>query len=240
MVSKKQTESKARSTYSKLNTLKARREEYHNPATIAELAEFMECNQRTIFRYFNTLKKENCGFHVTKDDPYRYFIQKETVKRPDPVVKILETVDSNLSAADGGGQIRIHRFQNFHDRIRAFHRFLLYKVTVRIVLGHMEPAVFFFQCIEITENRPLIAFHEFGKFRNGRRMMVIFKAGLERIQLRVSRSRLAFRLLLAYHKELLRNELSSACLQALFSSLNFLRGKPRCSSAERKRRALRE
>lgn len=99
MVSKKQTESKARSTYSKLNTLKARLEDYHHPATIAELAEFMECNQRTIFRYFDTLKKENCGFHVTKDDPYRYFIQKETVKRPDPVVKILETVDSNLSAA---------------------------------------------------------------------------------------------------------------------------------------------
>lgn len=99
MVGKKQTESKAKSTYSKLNTLKARLEDYHHPATIAELAEFMECNPRTIFRYFDTLKKENCGFRATRDDPYRYFIQKETMKRPDPVVRLLETVDSHLSAA---------------------------------------------------------------------------------------------------------------------------------------------
>jgi predicted DNA-binding transcriptional regulator YafY len=98
-VGKKQTESKAKSTYSKLNTLKARLEDCHHPATIAELAEYMECNPRTIFRYFDTLKKENCGFRATRDDPYRYFIQKETVKRPDPVVRLLETVDSHLSAA---------------------------------------------------------------------------------------------------------------------------------------------
>lgn len=96
---KKQAESKGKSTYAKLNTLKCRLEDYHHPATIAELAEFMECNPRTIFRYFDTLKKENCGFRATKDEPYRYFIQKETTKRPDPVVRLLETVDSHLSAA---------------------------------------------------------------------------------------------------------------------------------------------
>ena len=41
MVSKKQTESKARSTYSKLNTPKARLEDYHHPATIAGTCRIM-------------------------------------------------------------------------------------------------------------------------------------------------------------------------------------------------------
>ena len=47
------------STYDKLNQVKKRLQEH--PTSIQELADYMNCNIRTIYRYITTLEGENCG-----------------------------------------------------------------------------------------------------------------------------------------------------------------------------------
>ncbi|MCK9182747.1 MAG: WYL domain-containing protein [Fibrobacteraceae bacterium] len=86
-----------KSTYDKLNELKARLSDVKRPATIPELAEFMCCNTRTIFRHLDKLSRENCGLKKTKDSPARYFIQAQMPKRPESLIRNLESIHKLLS-----------------------------------------------------------------------------------------------------------------------------------------------
>ena len=53
------------STYEKLNQLKLRLTA--SSATVDELANYMDCNKRTIFRFLSDLAKENCGLRKIKN-----------------------------------------------------------------------------------------------------------------------------------------------------------------------------
>jgi len=88
-----------KSTYKKLNELKNRLLDYKHPATVQELAEFMDCNTRTIFRHLNTLEIENCGLKKTKDSPYRYYLLPTQPKRPESLIKGLESINELLTAS---------------------------------------------------------------------------------------------------------------------------------------------
>ena len=62
------------STYDKLNQVKKRLQEH--PTSIQELADYMNCNIRTIYRYITTLEGENCGLKQDKKT-HRFFISPE-------------------------------------------------------------------------------------------------------------------------------------------------------------------
>ena len=64
------------STYEKLNRLKLRL--MTSPATVEELANYMDCNTRTIFRFLKDLSKENSSLRKIKNpgQPRRFFIEQ--------------------------------------------------------------------------------------------------------------------------------------------------------------------
>jgi len=81
------------STYDKLNQVKMRLQEH--PTSLQELAEYMGCNTRTIYRYIETLSEENCGLKQEKKTR-RYFIQQEAPKRPESLIRGLKATQKVL------------------------------------------------------------------------------------------------------------------------------------------------
>ncbi len=105
----------AKSTYKKLNELKNRLSPPNRSATLSELAEYMNCNQRSIYRYLEVLKAEDCGLQIEKTSPKRYFLHPMAAKRPDAIIRGLKSVQkvlerTGISALHGKHLERAVRF----------------------------------------------------------------------------------------------------------------------------------
>lgn len=94
----------SKSTYEKLTQLKMRLSPPNKPATLRELADYMGRDQRTIYRYIETLEAENCGLKQEKKTK-RFFIQASAVKRPEAIIRglksALKVLDSVGTTAHG-------------------------------------------------------------------------------------------------------------------------------------------
>ena len=93
-------EKKPKSTYDKLKQLKLRLTAPNKPASIPELAEYMSCDMRTIYRHLKTLEKENCGLQKDKTAK-KFFIQPTSAWRPPE--KILKGLKSAQKILDDMG-----------------------------------------------------------------------------------------------------------------------------------------
>lgn len=62
----------SKSTYEKLTQLKMRLSPPNKPATLRELADYMGRDQRTIYRYIETLESENCAETGKEDEEVLY------------------------------------------------------------------------------------------------------------------------------------------------------------------------
>lgn len=88
-----------KSTYEKLTRIKARLSPPNQPASLAELAEYMDCNERSVYRYIDVLRAENCGLKQEKHSPRRYFIQPPAAKRPEAIIRGLKSAQKVLERA---------------------------------------------------------------------------------------------------------------------------------------------
>ena len=89
------------STYDKLNQVKKRLQEH--PTSIQELADYMNCNIRTMYRYITTLEGENCGLKQDKKT-HRFFISPDVPKRPESLIRELKSAQKvldNMGVAHG-------------------------------------------------------------------------------------------------------------------------------------------
>lgn len=84
------------STYEKLNQLKLRLTA--SSATVDELANYMDCNKRTIFRFLSDLAKENCGLRKIKNpgQPRRFIIEQSKSNNNAPLVRSLKKLHKEL------------------------------------------------------------------------------------------------------------------------------------------------
>ena len=85
-----------KSTYEKLNQVKLRLSLPNKPASIAELADYMGCDARTIYRYLETLKAENCGLRQDKSSK-KFSIQPVASRRPEAIIRGLKSVQKVLN-----------------------------------------------------------------------------------------------------------------------------------------------
>lgn len=85
------------STYEKLNRLKLRL--MTSSATVEELASYMDCNIRTIFRFLNDLAKENSGLRKIKNpgQPRRFRIEATKSNANTPLVRSLKKIHKELT-----------------------------------------------------------------------------------------------------------------------------------------------
>lgn len=86
------------STYEKLTRLKLRLAT--TPATVEELARYMDCNSRTIFRFLKDLETENCGLRKIKDPgaPRRFFIEQVKSNTNTSLIRSLEKLHKELAS----------------------------------------------------------------------------------------------------------------------------------------------
>ena len=80
------------SGYEKINLVKAK---LKNPMTIKQLAEALNCSERTMFRHIEVIMAENCGLHKIKTEgETRYVIQTEDAANfNQDIVKKLEKLN---------------------------------------------------------------------------------------------------------------------------------------------------
>ncbi|HOG67757.1 MAG TPA: WYL domain-containing protein [Fibrobacteraceae bacterium] len=85
------------STYEKLNRLKLRL--MTSPATVEELANYMDCNTRTIFRFLKDLSKENSSLRKIKNpgQPRRFFIEQTKNNVNAPLIRSLRKLHKELT-----------------------------------------------------------------------------------------------------------------------------------------------
>lgn len=84
------------STYEKISKLKKRLQK-SPPVTIKELAVYMKCNQRTIFRYFKILESESSELKKTMvQNELRYYIDPEKDQTRDSLILSLEKMNAEL------------------------------------------------------------------------------------------------------------------------------------------------
>ena len=85
------------SGYEKINLVKAK---LKNPMTIKQLAEALDCSERTMFRHIEVIQAENCGLHKIKaEGETRYVIQtEEAANFNQEVVKKLEKLKKSFSS----------------------------------------------------------------------------------------------------------------------------------------------
>ncbi len=87
----------SKSTYEKLTQLKMRLSPPNKPATLRELADYMGRDQRTIYRYIETLESENCGLKQEKKTK-KFFIQASAAKRPEAIIRGLKSAQKVLDS----------------------------------------------------------------------------------------------------------------------------------------------
>lgn len=86
------------STYEKLTRLKLRLAT--TPATVEELARYMDCNSRTIFRFLKDLEIENCGLRKIKNQgtPRRFFIEQSKSNVNTALIRSLEKLHKEVAS----------------------------------------------------------------------------------------------------------------------------------------------
>ena len=87
------------SGYEKINRVKAK---LRNPMSIKQLAEALNCSERTIFRHIEIIMAENCGLHKIKaEGETRYVIQtEEAANFNQDIVKKLEKLKKTFSESN--------------------------------------------------------------------------------------------------------------------------------------------
>lgn len=87
------------SGYEKINLVKAK---LKNPMTIKQLAEALDCSERTMFRHIEVIQAENCGLHKIKaEGETRYVIQtEEAANFNQDIVKKLEKLKKTFSESN--------------------------------------------------------------------------------------------------------------------------------------------
>ncbi|MBO6135961.1 MAG: WYL domain-containing transcriptional regulator [Fibrobacter sp.] len=87
------------SGYEKINRVKAK---LRNPMSIKQLAEALNCSERTMFRHIEIIMAENCGLHKIKaEGETRYVIQtEEAANFNQDIVKKLEKLKKTFSESN--------------------------------------------------------------------------------------------------------------------------------------------
>lgn len=85
--------------YEKINAIKSL---LKTKMTVAQLAQYLDCGPRTVFRHLDVLSRENCGLRRSKENGSTFYVIQTTEETNfnQGIVKQLEKIKKNMSSAN--------------------------------------------------------------------------------------------------------------------------------------------